>query len=116
MIDISDGLVQDLGHLCAASAVGARLRVDWVPCSPQVRRAGVSLALIGGEDYELLCAVPARHHRRAEVLAARLGCPFTYIGECVARREGVEVVDAEGRVVRLTTRGHDHFAPRRRPP
>lgn len=114
MIDVSDGLVQDLGHLCAASRVGARLTLPQVPCTPRVRRAGLELALTGGEDYELLCAVPERHRRAAERLAARLGCPFTHIGACVPERAGVRVVDAEGRAVPLNAPGHDHFTSRRR--
>jgi thiamine-monophosphate kinase len=114
MIDVSDGLVQDLGHLCAASRVGARLALAQVPCTPRVRRGGPELALTGGEDYELLCAVPERHRHTAERLAARLGCPFTEIGACVPEGAGVRVVDAEGRDVPLSTPGHDHFLPRRR--
>jgi thiamine-monophosphate kinase len=110
MIDVSDGLVQDLGHLCAASRVGARVALARVPCSPRVRRADPALALAGGEDYELLCAVPARHRRRAERLAVRFGCPFTCIGECRPAGNGLQVVDREGRAVALTATGHDHFA------
>ena len=114
MIDVSDGLIQDLGHLCAASAVGARIVLDRLPCSPRVRRAGLSLALAGGEDYELLCAVPAQHRRRVERLGARFGFPFTCIGECRPAREGLRAVDEEGRTVPLTAAGHDHFARRAR--
>ena len=114
MIDVSDGLAQDLGHLCAASRVGARIRLDRLPCSPRVRRAGLSLALAGGEDYELLCAVPAHHRRRVERLAARFSFPFTCIGECRPAREGLRAIDSEGRVVPLTAAGHDHFAGRAR--
>jgi len=113
MIDVSDGLVQDLGHLCRASRVGARVALDRVPAPPRVRRVDPLLALTGGEDYELLCAVPARHRRRVERLAARFGCPFTCIGECVPARAGVRVVDAKGRDVALSAGGHDHFARRR---
>jgi thiamine-monophosphate kinase len=110
MIDVSDGLIRDLGHLCAASRVGARIMLDRLPCAPRVRRAGLSLALAGGEDYELLCAVPAQHRRRVERLAARFGCPFTCIGECRPAPDGLQVVDGEGRVVPLSVTGHDHFA------
>jgi len=112
MIDVSDGLVADLGHLCAASRVGARVVLERVPCSPRVHRAGVSLALTGGEDYELLCAVPARHRRRVERLATRFGCPFTCIGECRPARDGLQVVGATGAAVSLSATGHDHFARR----
>jgi thiamine-monophosphate kinase len=112
MIDVSDGLVQDLGHLCAASRVGARIAVARLPSSARVRRAGIALALAGGEDYELLCAVPARHRRRVERLAERLDTPFTYIGDCRPANEGVHVIDAHGRSMSLTSGGHDHFTPR----
>jgi thiamine-monophosphate kinase len=114
MIDVSDGLVQDLGHLCAASRVGARLALERIPCSPRVRRAGRSLALTGGEDYELLCAVPARHRRRVERLATRFRCAFTCVGECLPQRAGVRVVDADGNAVPMSAAGYDHFAPGRR--
>jgi thiamine-monophosphate kinase len=114
MIDISDGLAQDLGHLCAASRIGARIVLDRLPCSPRVRRRGLSLALGGGEDYELLCAVPAPHRRRVERLAARFGFPFTGIGECRPAREGLRAVAAQGRAVALTGAGFDHFARRAR--
>lgn len=112
MIDVSDGLIQDLGHLCAASGVGARVDLQRVPLSPRVRRGGVELAIAGGEDYELLCAVPPRHRRRAERLAAGFGCAFTLIGECLPAASGLRVLDAEGNAVALTAVGHDHFAPR----
>jgi thiamine-monophosphate kinase len=114
MIDVSDGLVQDLGHLCAASRVGAQVALERVPCTASVRRTGMALALTGGEDYELLCAVPARHQRRVEHLAARLGCSFARIGECVPAGAGVRVFDREGRVVPLNAAGHDHFLRGRR--
>jgi thiamine-monophosphate kinase len=109
MIDVSDGLVQDLGHLCRASAVGARIGVERVPCTAAVRQAGIELALQGGEDYELLCAVRPRHRARAERLAAELGCRFTCIGECTPGR-GVRIVDAHGRPLHIARGGHEHFS------
>jgi thiamine-monophosphate kinase len=116
MIDVSDGLAQDLGHLCAASRVGARVALAALPTSPAVRRAGGLLALSGGEDYELLCAVPARHRRRVERIAAHSGCRITAIGECRPAGEGLQVIDADGQPLRLMRGGHDHFAvPQGRP-
>ncbi|MBX3023446.1 thiamine-phosphate kinase [bacterium] len=109
MIDISDGLLQDLGHLCAASRAGARVELARLPCSPAVRRAGLALALAGGEDYELLFAVPPRREPALRRAAAALGCPITRIGECT-RDRGVRVVDAAGRPVTPRQRGFDHFA------
>jgi len=107
MIDVSDGLLQDLGHLCDASGVGARIELARLPCSAAVRRAGLELALRGGEDYELLFAVPPR--RAAALARAALGCPITRIGVCTPAAAGVHVVDAGGHVLGAGARGHDHF-------
>lgn len=108
MIDVSDGLVQDLGHLCAASRVGARVELARVPCSAAVRRAGLDLALRGGEDYELLFAVPPRREAALDRAARDLGCPVTRIGECT-RGRGVCVVDETGAEVPVSAAGFDHF-------
>ena len=111
MIDVSDGLVQDLGHICEESAVGALIRTSAVPLSPQYRRvlgADATLALRGGEDYELLWTVPKRHMKRLESMRARLGCPITCIGE-VATGGGVRLLGADGSDVHLNAAGYDHF-------
>jgi thiamine-monophosphate kinase len=115
MVDVSDGLLQDLGHLCRASGVGARIEACLLPASPSVRRAGLSLLLAGGEDYELLCAVPARRQERVERLERRLGCRLTLIGSCVPARHGVRVLDERGRSLGDGRAGFDHFAAARRP-
>jgi len=111
MIDVSDGLVQDLGHLCAESRVGACIDASAVPRSPAYREAlGAAdpLALHGGEDYELLCTVPERNVDRLERRRAQLGCALTRIGRITADG-GVRVVDAAGRQVALGAAGFDHF-------
>jgi thiamine-monophosphate kinase len=108
MIDVSDGLLQDLGHLCTASGVGARVELARLPCSAAVRRAGVALALAGGEDYELLFTMPPRREAALRRAAAGLGCPVTRIGECTAGA-GIRVVDASGREVPCRAAGFDHF-------
>jgi thiamine-monophosphate kinase len=108
MIDVSDGLLQDLGHLCAASRVGARVALARVPCSAAVRRAGADLALRGGEDYELLFAVPRRREAALVRAAGQFGCRITRIGEITRGRE-VRLVDAQGREVPVGDAGFDHF-------
>jgi len=111
MIDVSDGLVQDLGHICDESIVGAVIRSNTIPLSPTYRRAlgaDATLALQGGEDYELLWTVPKRHMKRLERIRARLGCPITCIGEIVAG-PGVCLIGADGREAHLGTSGYDHF-------
>ena len=108
-IDISDGLVQDLTHLCAASRVGAHIEAARLPISRRVRRRQPVLALNGGEDYELLCAVPERNWQRVERLQPRLGCPLTRIGRCTAPGAGIRILDERGRPLEASE-GFDHFA------
>lgn len=107
-IDVSDGLLQDLGHLCRASGVGARIDARSVPAdgagAGDPRRA-LELALEGGEDYELLFTVPPRREaslRREAASRPRL----TRIGEIVPGRS-IELIHGEG--LRLRQGGHDHF-------
>ena len=115
-VDVSDGLVQDLGHLCAASGVGARIGVAELPLSPAYRRAAARLpdpfaaALGGGEDYELVLALPPGALPRARAAAARAGAPLTVIGRFV-RGRGVSVVGEDG-ALRPAPAGHDHLRPR----
>ena len=113
MIDVSGGLLQDLGHICAESGVGAAVYAARVPQSAAYRRAcgaDATLALSGGEDYELLCTVPERHVKRLAGNQARLGCPIACIGEVTAGRD-VRVVDRDGSARRVRAGGYDHFRP-----
>lgn len=105
-IDLSDGLQQDLGHLCAASGVGARVELRALPLLPEAEGAArelgcdaYTLAVTGGEDYELLFTAAAS---LPPTLATR-------IGTIVEAGAGVSFVDAEGRPVALRG-GFDHFA------
>ena len=106
-IDLSDGLVADLGHLCRASGCGARLQAERIPLSPGVR-SGIAdpwaLVLGGGDDYELCFTVPPE--RLPDLKAS--GVTSTCIGELVAG-EGVVVFDREGRPL-PPVKGWDHFA------
>ena len=115
-IDVSDGLVQDLGHLCDASGVAAELLAGAVRLSPAYRRAAARLAdplapaLAGGEDYELLAAVPPRRLQAALRAAAAARTPVAVIGR-FRRGEGVEVLGPDGRPRTLAQLppGHDHL-------
>jgi thiamine-monophosphate kinase len=115
-IDLSDGLEQDLGHLCLASGVGATLRAGWLPRSAAAVAACARLAdpwgpaLDGGEDYELCVTVPPARLGAARRAATRAGVPLTVIGE-VRRGRGVRVLAPDGRP-RPPGQGHDHLAPR----
>jgi thiamine-monophosphate kinase len=113
-IDVSDGLVQDLGHLCEGSRVGASVRLDELPLSTAYRRATRRArdpwgpALAGGEDYELCVTVPPRRVRAALDAAAQTGTPLTVIGT-ILPGEGVQVVECDGHL-HPVSRGHDHLA------
>jgi thiamine-monophosphate kinase len=111
-IDVSDGLVADLGHVCRLSGCGARIDVERLPLSPALltvhsAERAVDFALGGGDDYELCFTAP---RERAAAVAAALeqsATPFTRIGELVA---GNEVVCCRGgRPVALSVSGYTHF-------
>jgi thiamine-monophosphate kinase len=118
MIDVSDGLVQDLGHVARASGVVIRLDVARIPVAAACRRRlgarATAFALTAGEDYELACTVPRRRLAALDRLAARLGCRLTRIGVVERGRPAVAVVDAAGARLALGTGGFDHLAARHR--
>lgn len=113
-IDVSDGLLADLGHVLEASGVGARIELGRLPVSQAYRRYLPRVhwepALAGGDDYELCFTMPAA--REAELPAHReeLGCEVACIGE-IEQRPGLRVVDPQGRDYVSATRGYDHFVP-----
>jgi thiamine-monophosphate kinase len=111
MIDVSDGLVQDVGHLCAASRVAAEIDATALPLAAALRgmppARALALAATAGEDYELVAAVPAKSERALARL--RLGCTLTRIGRIVAGPPAVQLRDAAGRTVALGRSGYDHF-------
>jgi thiamine-monophosphate kinase len=111
MIDVSDGLVQDVGHLCRASGVAAEIDASALPLAAGLRgpRTGVTFAATAGEDYELVAVVPASSARALARLRRRLGCRLTRIGGVVAGPPTVRLRDAAGRIVTLERAGHDHF-------
>jgi len=116
-IDISDGLVADLGHICERSRVAATIELARVPASAVVRRhfghpAVVAARLAGGDDYELcFTAGPGQRARieraglRADLAVTRIGC----IVPAARGRARVTVLDAAGRPLRPPARGFDHF-------
>jgi thiamine-monophosphate kinase len=111
MIDVSDGLLQDLGHICKASSVGAILWEDHLPRSHHylAMTADSGWALSGGEDYELLFCARRRGRAAIQNVAKQAGVPITRIGACVAAAQGISVLDRNGRKLQLFARGHDHF-------
>lgn len=112
LIDLSDGLSTDLGRLCRASGVGARIWAERIPCpslghSAQARPPDpLQLALDGGEDYQLLFTVPA-------ALASRIpsrfgGTPLFLIGQ-IQRSRRILLLHPNGKPKELRPGGYDHF-------
>ena len=113
-IDVSDGLLADLGHVCAASSVGAQIDIDALPMSPELRAhfdAATQRVLqaTGGDDYELCFTASAKQRNAIERLAAAAGTPMVRIG-CVLAAGGMVVLDAAGQPWQAPGSGYVHFA------
>ncbi len=114
-MDVSDGLVQDLGHLCRAAGVGAVVEAERVPLSGAARaavaamgeRAGLARCLGGGDDYELLMAVPGEREAALVAAAAACGVGVTRVGRFEAG-DGVRVV-LGGEALGVALAGWSHF-------
>ncbi|KAB8043820.1 thiamine-phosphate kinase [Janthinobacterium aquaticum] len=111
-IDISDGLVGDLGHILKASGVGATLDVDALPAGPVLARQSAQLrrsyTLAGGDDYELCFTAPPSSREQIAALAARCATPATRVGS-IDTAAGLRLVDATGAPLDLALRSFDHF-------
>lgn len=112
-IDLSDGLLGDLGHVLKASAVGATLDEAALPCSPAVaaldRAWRRTCVLQGGDDYELLFTAPVAHDAAVHAAAATAGVAVTAIGH-IDTAPGLRLRDPGGHIVSLPQHGFDHFA------
>jgi thiamine-monophosphate kinase len=118
MIDVSDGLAMDLRRLCVASGAGCRVEETRIPIDGAARRlarlageAEVTLALGGGEDYELLFAMPRGDVELLMAEAARRRVMVTPIGEVTTAAEGMRLVQEDGTERNLPDAGWDHFMP-----
>ncbi|BDG72016.1 thiamine-phosphate kinase [Roseomonas fluvialis] len=114
-MDVSDGLVQDLGHLCRAAGCGAEIAADALPLSPAARAcfaadpALMSTILTGGDDYELLFTAAPAAAPAITAAADRVGTPVLRIGRMVAGPPAVLVRDAAGAAIDLRREGWSHF-------
>lgn len=117
MIDISDGLVQDLGHICAASGVGADLYAGALPQSAALKRICgrnrldcMEFVLSGGEDYELLFTTTPEDVKKITERSQKAEAPMTVIGEIVPEPGKLSLVAENGRREPIRRpRGYDHF-------
>jgi thiamine-monophosphate kinase len=117
-IDISDGLLADLRHICDVSELCARIEAQRVPLSEAartalaVKRDLIALVLSGGDDYEILFTAPASVTAGVMQLSKNLDVPITEIGEMLppsAQEEPVEAIDAAGRALQVESEGWRHF-------
>jgi thiamine-monophosphate kinase len=116
-IDVSDGLLADLGHLCERSALAAMVEWEALPRSALLRSYAAdpvtpSALLAGGDDYELCFTAPVSRRSAVLRVGARARVPVTRIGRMVrppAGAIGVVVIDGDGLPLRIAQRGFDHF-------
>ena len=113
-MDISDGLVGDLQHICDASRVGAVVEAARVPLSEPARAALendaslIESVLTGGDDYEILFTAVAAREAELDALGRELKIPITPIGR-MEQETGVRGLDAQGRQMAFAQAGYRHF-------
>lgn len=112
MIDISDGLSVDLGHICKESGCGAEIYLEKLPISTELRsmqRRAFWYALHGGEDYQLLFSIPPQQIDSISRLQKKFR--ITQIGRIIGGK-GVFIVDKSGKRKKLMEKGYHHFKMR----
>jgi len=114
-IDISDGLISDLGHICDVSGVGATIYIEDLPCSQAVHdyikvSDDWSLPLSAGDDYELCFTISPDKQAKVEQLAKDFECGLTKIGR-IEPTPGIRCVAANGQQLKQLAPGYEHFSP-----
>lgn len=112
-IDVSDGLIGDLGHICDRSRLGAEIIAEWIPADhclahmkPMEQQAW---ALRGGDDYELVFTAPVENRSAILAIADRLGIRLTRIGRMKSGAD-VMILDHRGQAIHADIGSFDHFA------
>ena len=113
-IDISDGLLADLGHIVERSKLGADIKFDAIPRSPILSRfmhdpIGQECLLTGGEDYELCFTAPARRDDEIRLIGEKLKIRLTRIGK-ITSGKGVRLLDVYNKPIPYDHKGYDHFS------
>ncbi len=114
-MDVSDGLVGDLAHICEASGVGGTIEIASVPMSREAKAvvagndAALMTVLTGGDDYEILATVAESRAAKFAAEAASAGVPVARIGRILAGRGPPVVHGADGKPLALSGLGHTHF-------
>jgi thiamine-monophosphate kinase len=115
MIDLSDGLLADLGHILECSAIGALVDEKLLPLSPPFRAEHevsptlIQLALAGGEDYELLFTVPPEKEGKLPRISESTGLPLARVGTITEEKMKLVVEDSDGRLYTPSRGGFNHF-------
>jgi thiamine-monophosphate kinase len=114
-MDVSDGLAGDLTKLCDASGVSAVIDAQGIPLSAAAATlrargtTGIEAIVSGGDDYEILCAVPENHFEAFAQAARAAGVAVTSIGTIIAGASVPRLLDAQGREIALRRRSYSHF-------
>jgi thiamine-monophosphate kinase len=116
MIDISDGLLADLDHIVHQSSMGAEIELPLIPLSSEIKEkaaqyglAPLTLALGGGDDYELLFTISPEKSGAVDQLREEFTCPITRIGKLSRAMDGIMVKDEHGNIREVQPSGYDHF-------
>jgi thiamine-monophosphate kinase len=113
-IDLSDGLIGDLGHILKRSCKGATLNVDALPAGPMLAQQPLDirrrLTLAGGDDYELCFTAPSHQRDAVEKAGQVAGVPVSRVGQ-IEGTQGLRLTDRNGAVLHVESMSFDHFKP-----
>ena len=112
-IDISDGLLADLGHILDCSGVGATININAIACSAVLQNylpqpLAINCLLAGGDDYELCFTATPLNRNEINRLSSELSIPLSRIGK-ITEAKGLSVLDSDGSVLTQENKGYDHF-------